>query len=64
MQHMLFTWVISRRLIASTIVFLLHGFVPVIPIPKRLNLSALGRWLLVNSSKRDRAKLMQQKKKG
>ena len=39
LQHLIFTFKISCRLFVSSMVFIVHGLLPFIDIPKKLNLA-------------------------
>jgi len=45
LQHMRFAWTIGFRLLATSIMFLIHGAMPFIPIPKKLNLEETSLYL-------------------
>ncbi|MBW4636392.1 MAG: hypothetical protein KME30_32300 [Iphinoe sp. HA4291-MV1] len=45
-SHLLFTVHISVRLAVSAFLFVLHGILPIIPIPRQFNLEAVASFLL------------------
>ena len=45
LQHARFAWTIGTRLLVTSIVFLVHGIMPFIPIPQKLNLEETSLYL-------------------
>ena len=52
LQHFKFTLYLSSRLIFTSLIFIVHGIFPFIPIPKWVNLTDSANYLLDENKKR------------
>ena len=53
LQHFKFTLYLSSRLIFTSLIFIVHGIFPFIPIPKWLNLEDTIRFLELENKDRE-----------
>ncbi len=49
-SHLKFAGSIGLGLIYRSVFFLIHGFLPIVPIPEKLNLSSTHQWLEKSNS--------------
>ena len=52
LQHCKFSCGVGIRLLASSILFIIHGLFPFISIPEQLNLDYTSKWLEVKNVER------------